>query len=230
MLRQKLEVVSLEVHELHQSHVTEVRDRQQFLTTLQQYIVDLQRGTSSYLQLANEAHIRSDSRLNNMAESLAADLNSVTADDASGQNALQASQVGHREDTTSSSTLNNLTTPSEVRAHSSNEPSTPSPPSLKVDGKSVIGEAIKNAMRRFQMENPDLSFSWNDVHSANDIQAMMWDIRKGEAFRNSQHRISRMINRITEYSSLGGIALLTGLTTILNSSQVSHYWLCDSPC
>ena len=81
-LRQKLETVGHEVHQVHQRYATEAADREQFLSKLQQYLGDLQRGTGLYLQLAKEANLQSDFRLHDMAESLAVDLSSVTANEA----------------------------------------------------------------------------------------------------------------------------------------------------
>ena len=79
-LRQKLEVVGIEVHEVHQQYQAEATERHQFLDKLEQYLSVLQKGTAQYLQLANEAHIRSEARLSDVTESLASDLSSASYD------------------------------------------------------------------------------------------------------------------------------------------------------
>ena len=73
-MRDKLEVVSSEVHQVRNTYEAEAADRRLFLLRIQQYMTELQRGTSAYLQLAHEANIRSDARLGDLADSLAADL------------------------------------------------------------------------------------------------------------------------------------------------------------
>ena len=71
---EKLEVVSSEVHQVRNTYEAEAADRRLFLLRIRQYMTELQRGTSAYLQLAQEANIRSDARLGDLADSLAADL------------------------------------------------------------------------------------------------------------------------------------------------------------
>ena len=72
-MREKLEAVSSEVCKVSKSHEVEAAERQNFLLGLQQYGTQIQRGISVLLQVAQEANIRSDAGLDNLAISLAED-------------------------------------------------------------------------------------------------------------------------------------------------------------
>ena len=72
-MREKLEAVSSEVSKVSKSHEAEVVERQKFLLGLQQYGTQIQRGISVFLQVAQEANIRSDAGLDDLANSLAED-------------------------------------------------------------------------------------------------------------------------------------------------------------
>ena len=64
-----------------ESHETEVAERQSFLLGLQQYGSQIQRGISVLLQVAQEANIRSDAGLDDLADSLAEDNRLPTSTD-----------------------------------------------------------------------------------------------------------------------------------------------------
>ena len=61
------------MHQVSRTHEAEAAERQDVLLKLQQYVAQLQKGIGFYLQLAQEANIRSDARLGDLANSLAAD-------------------------------------------------------------------------------------------------------------------------------------------------------------
>lgn len=73
-MRQKLEAVSLETHQVKTSEEDETAQHQNFLVKLQEYRSELRRGTGLYLQLAQEPNIRSDARLSDLTDSLATDI------------------------------------------------------------------------------------------------------------------------------------------------------------
>ena len=60
------------MHHISERYDGEVDERRAFSAKLQQYISDLQRGTGVYLQLAQQANIRSDAQPGDLADSLAA--------------------------------------------------------------------------------------------------------------------------------------------------------------
>ena len=72
-MREKLEAVSSEVCKVSKSHEAEAAERQGFLLGLQQYGSQIQRGISVLLQVAQEANIRSDAGLDDLALSIAED-------------------------------------------------------------------------------------------------------------------------------------------------------------
>ena len=72
-MREKLEAVSSQVSKVSKSHEVEAAERQTFLLGLQQYGTQIQRGISALLQVAQEANIRSDAGLDNLAISMAED-------------------------------------------------------------------------------------------------------------------------------------------------------------
>ena len=69
-MREKLEAVSSEVCKVSKLHETEAAQRQNFLLGLQQYGFQIQKGISVLLQVAQEANVRNDTSLDNMANSL----------------------------------------------------------------------------------------------------------------------------------------------------------------
>ena len=72
-MREKLEAVSSQVGKVSKSHEVEAAERQSFLLGLQQYGTQIQRGISVLLQVAQEANVRSDVGLDNLAISMAED-------------------------------------------------------------------------------------------------------------------------------------------------------------
>ena len=74
ILRQKLEVLSFEVHKVSRSHEAEAVERQIFLLELQRYATQMQKGVNSLLQVAQEANVLSDLRLGNIAHSMTPDM------------------------------------------------------------------------------------------------------------------------------------------------------------
>ena len=72
-MREKLEAINSEVCNVSKSHKAEAAERQSFLLGLQQYGTQIQRGISVLLQITQEANIRSDAGLDDLANSLADD-------------------------------------------------------------------------------------------------------------------------------------------------------------
>lgn len=79
-------MVSSEVQHVSKTQEAEAAERQEFLLKLQQYATQIQTGISFFLQLAREANIRSDARLGDLTNSLAADMGISTKADPSQQN------------------------------------------------------------------------------------------------------------------------------------------------
>lgn len=62
------------MHHVSQTQEAEAAERQEFFLKLQQYGTQIQSGIGFFLQLARESNLRSDARLSDLTDSLAADL------------------------------------------------------------------------------------------------------------------------------------------------------------
>ena len=71
MMRQQLASISLDVREINAAKEAEKAEREKFLSNLQQLTTVFQKRTSSFIQFAADLHIRSDTRLIDLTESLA---------------------------------------------------------------------------------------------------------------------------------------------------------------
>lgn len=72
LIRDKLEIVSFEVHEANERSKAESVARDQLLQQIQQYVVVMQDSAKEFLQNAKDTHIRSDTRLSDLSQSLVA--------------------------------------------------------------------------------------------------------------------------------------------------------------
>lgn len=70
LTRNKLDTVGNELHEVNTG-------QQQLLSMLQAYMQDLQSNTAKYMQLAGEAHIRTDVRLGDLVISMAEEVDAT---------------------------------------------------------------------------------------------------------------------------------------------------------
>ncbi len=70
-MRDKLESISLDIREINAAKEAEKAEREKFLSNLQQLTTIFQKRTSSFIQLAADLHIRSDTRLIDLSKSLA---------------------------------------------------------------------------------------------------------------------------------------------------------------
>lgn len=69
-MREQLESISLDVRKIDAAKEAEIAERETFIANLQQLTTVFQKRTSAFIQLAADLHIRSDTHLTDLSESL----------------------------------------------------------------------------------------------------------------------------------------------------------------
>lgn len=69
-MREKLQSISFDVGKVHAAQEAERVEREEFISTIQQFTTAFQKRTAGFIKLAAELHIRSDARLSDICESL----------------------------------------------------------------------------------------------------------------------------------------------------------------